>query len=171
MALNLTMPEFISGYTEMMNSPSIDPVVRSNMMKFLKLLMEDVTVRPWPQVRHYHMTVIQEMEAGLLSWGDTEQMLVIQRQHARTAAPVVISAPRRPNIQPRQSSGNVTPMVCPLFQTNSCEHATDHNSPRGFVQHICSYCLHATGRAINSHGESECRRRKSADESKNSSMA
>jgi hypothetical protein len=171
LALNLTLPEFIFGYTEMMDSSHIDPAIRSHMMRFLKLLMEDTNVRPWASVRHYHMTIIQAMEAGQLSWGDTEQMLAIQRQHARTGAPVAVSTPRRISTPTRAANGVATPLYCSQYQTNACERATDHDSPRGFLHHCCAYCLRVTGRTISSHGESECRRKKAADEAKNSSQA
>ena len=59
LALDLTLSEFVFGYTDMMDEPTLDPTVRTHMMAFLKILMEDVNIRPWPQVRHFHMTIRQ----------------------------------------------------------------------------------------------------------------
>ena len=166
------MGEFVFGYTEMMNSPHIDPSIRGHMMNFLQVLMEDTNVRPWPQVRHFHMVIIQAMEAGQITWGDADRILAIQRQHVRTGMPAQPTPPPRRVVNTsRTPSSGITPMYCPLYQTNACERPTDHDSPRGFVQHICAYCLRATGRAINSHGEQDCRRRKAAEEAKNGQQA
>jgi hypothetical protein len=164
LALDLTWSEFVYGYTEMMNDSALEPRVRHHMADFLKLLMEDVNIRPWPQVRHFHMVVIQEMEAGQLEWGDTERILSIQRQHSR-AVPVNIPAPRRV-IPPRSMSFPTGPtmLYCAAFQTGSCDLLSDHNSPQGMLHHICSYCLKITGKPFSSHGESGCRRKKTAEE-------
>ena len=166
LALNLTMSEFVLGYTVMLESPTMDANLRGHMLKFLKLLMEDANVRPWQQVRHYHMTIIQCMETGQLQWGDVEGMLSIQRQHSRT---FVAPTPgiRRPTTQPRATQSASSVVVCVPFQTNNCESHTDHDSPRGFVQHVCGFCLRMTGRAISSHSEQDCRRKKNSSETKN----
>ena len=175
LALDLSLSEFVLGYNDMMDAPGLDPTVRSHMSQFLKLLMEDTNVRPWPAVRHFHMLVIQKMEAGQLQWGDVEGILAIQRQHARSGfqpapnfqpAPSN-SAPRRAAATPRPVNPGPPPMFCALFQSGACESSTDHNTPQGFVQHICAFCLRLTGRPISSHGEKDCRRKKLHEESKN----
>ena len=166
LALNLTMSEFVLGYTAMLEAPGMDATLRGHMTRFLKLLMEDANIRPWPQVRHYHMSIIQSMETGQLHWGDIEGMLAIQRQHSRsyiTPAPAV----RRPAMQPRPPAPGNALLYCALYQTNSCDSPTDHDSPRGFVHHVCAYCMRVTGRAINSHSEADCRRKRNAGDAKN----
>jgi hypothetical protein len=167
LALDLTWSEFTSGYSDMMANPAMDPTERLHMLTLLKILMDDASIRPWPQVRHLHMTIIQAMEAGQLSWGDTEGMLAIQRQHSRT--PVIAAAqPVRRSATPTHTANNVvTPLFCGPFQANACERQTDHESPRGFVRHICAFCLRLTGRPISSHGEADCRRKKQGEEPKN----
>jgi hypothetical protein len=167
LAVDLTWWEFVFGYAEMMANPDLDHAERMHMIALLKLLMEDAGVRPWPQVRHLHMTIIQAMEAGQLQWGEQEAILAIQRQQCRAAAPVQPSAPRRAVSNTRTANGVVTPLYCAAYQTNTCEHTQDHDSPRGVVHHICAFCLRMTGRSITSHGESECRRKKQNDEPKN----
>jgi hypothetical protein len=171
LALDLTLSEFVFGYAEMLEAPTIDPTLRANMLRFLKILMDDANVRPWAQVRHFHMSVIQSMETGQLQWGDTERILAIQRQHSR-AAPSPSPAPmgpRRAATSTRTANGVNTPMYCLLYQSNSCDRASDHESPRGFVYHICAFCLKTTGRSIPSNGEADCRRKRSTDEGKNDS--
>ena len=149
----------------------MDPTERLHMLSLLRILMDDASVRPWPQVRHLHMTIIQAMEAGQLAWGDTEGMLAIQRQHSRTPQTALYSAPSQPVRRAATSTltanNVVTPLFCGPFQANACDRQTDHESPRGFVHHICAFCLRATGRAISSHSEADCRRKKQADEPKN----
>jgi hypothetical protein len=167
LALDLSMAEFTFGYAEMMEDQTLDQAIRFHMLAFLKILMEDANNRPWQQVRHYHMTVIQAMEAGQLQWGETERFLAIQRQHSRSGT-AINPTPRRVAPGPRVSSAGPTPLYCSQFQSNSCDKNSDHDSPRGFTQHICAYCLRVTGRAISSHGESDCRRKKTSEESKNS---
>jgi hypothetical protein len=166
LALDLTMPEFVLGYTTMLEAPNMDATLRGHMLRLLKLLMEDANIRPWPQVRHLHITLIQSMETGQLQWGDMESMLAIQRQHSRayvTPSP----GPRRPAVQPRQSTSNNPIVYCSLYQSNACDSPTDHDSGRGFVHHVCAYCLRVTGRAISSHSEADCRRKKGASDTKN----
>jgi hypothetical protein len=166
LALNLTWSEFTSGYSDMMANPELDHNERLHMLTLLKILMDDASVRPWPQVRHLHMTIIQAMEAGQLAWGDTEAMLSIQRQHFRTAVTTPVP-PRRLSTPTHAANGVSTPLFCVAFQSNACEKTTDHDSPRGFVRHICAFCLRLTGRPISSHGEADCRRKKQAEDSKN----
>jgi hypothetical protein len=166
LALNLTLSEFVLGYTAMIEAPNMDTVLRGHMLKFLKILMEDANIRPWPQVRHYHMTIIQSMETGQLHWGDVEGMLAIQRQHSRTFV-TPSSAPRRPANPPRSNPSGSSIVFCVAYQTNSCDSPTDHDSPRGFVHHVCAFCLRATGRAISSHSEADCRRKRNSSDQKN----
>jgi hypothetical protein len=164
LALDLSMSEFVLGYTAMLENPRLDATLRGHMMRLLKLLMDDANIRPWPQVRHLHVTIIQSMETGQLQWGDTEAMLAIQRQHSRTYVPPnPAPMPRRPAANPRTTTTNPPLVYCLLFQSNSCESPTDHDSARGFVHHVCAFCLRTTGRAISSHGEAECRRKKNAE--------
>ena len=170
LALNLTQAEFVYGYQEMMDDPHLEPVVRTHMSSFLKILMEDVNLRPWAQVRHFHMTVIQSMEAGQLQWGETDKILAIQRQHVRGSmtGQSFTPAPRRiPTARPVPVPAGAPMLYCAAFQSNSCEKPTDHDSPRGYLQHICAYCLRITGKAFSSHGEADCRRKKLAEEAKN----
>jgi hypothetical protein len=166
LALDLTQSEFVYGYQEMMDAPELDPTVRTHMSSLLKILMEDINSRPWPQVRHFHMCVIQAMEAGQLHWGETDKILAIQRQHMRTGMSAATSAPRRINM-PRPVMSGPPPLYCAAFQANTCDKPSDHDSPRGVVQHICAYCLRVTGKTFSSHGESDCMRKKKSDESKN----
>jgi hypothetical protein len=165
LALDLTWSEFVYGYTEQMDDPALDPTVRHHMASFLKLLMEDVNVRPWPSVRHFHMTIIQAMEAGQLEWGDSEHILSIQRQHVRAVVPNV-PAPRRVNMA-RPPTGRTptgpTPLYCAGFQSGSCDKPAEHDSPRGIVHHVCAFCLRVTGNSYPSHGEADCRRKKLAE--------
>jgi hypothetical protein len=167
LALDLTQSEFVYGYQEMMDDPSLDTTVRTHMSAFLKVLMEDINIRPWPQVRHFHMCVIQAMEAGHLHWGDTDKILSIQRQHMRSGlSPSSNPVPRRINT-PRPVVAGPPPLFCAAFQANTCDKTTDHDSSRGFVHHVCAYCLRVTGKTFSSHGETDCMRKKKSDESKN----
>ena len=166
LALDLSMAEFVLGYTIMLENPNMNSTRRGQMLWLLKLLMEDANIRPWQQVRHLHITIIQSMETGQIQWGDNEAMLAIQRQHSRTYV-VPSTAPRRPTITPRPPTTNNAIVFCIAFQSNACDSATDHDTPGGFVHHVCAYCLRVTGRAISSHSEADCRRKKGSTDSKN----
>ena len=52
-ALDLTLPEFIYGYTDMMRDHDLDQETRFQMMDLLIILMDDAFTRPWPSVRHF----------------------------------------------------------------------------------------------------------------------
>jgi hypothetical protein len=84
LALDLTLAEFVFGYATMLEAPTLEPAIRAHMLRFLKLLMEDANIRPWQQVRHFHMVIIQAMETGQLQWGEMDRILELQRQHSRS---------------------------------------------------------------------------------------
>jgi hypothetical protein len=165
LALDLSMPEFVLGYTIMLENPEMTSTRRGHMLWLLKLLMEDAIIRPWQQVRHLHITIIQSMETGQLQWGDNEAILAIQRQHSRSYV-VPNTAPRRPAPTSRPPTTNNPIVFCIAYQSNACDSTTDHNSEGGFLQHVCAYCLRVTGRAIR-HAEADCRRKKGSTDSKN----
>jgi hypothetical protein len=164
-ALDLTLPEFIYGYTDMMRDRELDQETRFQMMDLLIILMDDAFTRPWPSVRHFHLTVIQAMEHGKLQWGDTVRIENLQRQHSWPGA---AGTSRISNATRTVNGGfNRDPLFCRPFQSNTCDRTTDHQSPRGFVQHICSYCWRIVSRPISSHGEIDCRRKRNAEAPKN----
>ena len=66
---NLTMQQFVHGYTKVSNRCSLDEIKVRN--EVLEEIMEDADRYAWDLVRSAHKIFLQQVETGRLSWHDT----------------------------------------------------------------------------------------------------
>jgi hypothetical protein len=154
---DLTLPEFVFGFTSQLLKANLDMRVRELMLLHLQALMLDATRVSWPAVRHFHEIVVHQMEMANLTWSDTDKIQELRTMYARDT--VANNAYANNMGRPVQQARVAETRYCAPFQTNSCRHATDHDSGRGPVRHVCAFCM-GKGRGFFNHGEFECRRKK-----------
>jgi hypothetical protein len=152
---DLTIQEFVMGFLSIVARSRAGQRVRELMYRHLQELMLDATRAPWPSVRHYHAIVLHHMEIGELTWEDTAAIQELRANYA-------LQVQCQPMLQgqggghPASQPSSPGIRYCGPFQTGTCKQPGDHETNRGFVLHICSYCLRK-GKGQFPHGEQDCR--------------
>ena len=67
---DLTIEEFVAGYTTIMNLPQTSTMEQKERLQHLTRLMYLATQYEWNAVRDFHATVLLEIERGSLTWKD-----------------------------------------------------------------------------------------------------
>jgi len=133
----LSVEEFNYGYLLQMQKTRDE--TKDYMMNHLIHLMQDSMIYPWPAVRTFHGILLNRMELGEMSWGDTEKIQELRRQYVwHTARPVFTK------------TATISP--CTAFQQGGCTR-TDHPQ-----SHFCAYCMQQAGKEC-SHAERNCKRK------------
>ncbi|KAK3747903.1 hypothetical protein QZH41_010206, partial [Actinostola sp. cb2023] len=118
--LDMNYGQFIAGELEIINAGPINKHEREQRLRHLTDIAKDATVYPWPTVRNYHKTVLQQIERGQLRWTDDFDEL-----HTRFLRknPVSLPSYTTPN-KPRESRNR--PRYCGAFQSKKCTQTHDH---------------------------------------------
>ncbi len=152
----LTLAEFTYGYLCVQrDADDVDDQIA--MTTHLRLLMADATEFGWPAVRNYHGVLLQLMEQRNFSWSQDSTQL---REQYLKSCPATSTTEKAGSGQERPWSGATdTKRYCGPYQAGKCqETGPEHDSPRGTVHHICSFCLRRAGKPCN-HPESRCMRK------------
>lgn len=152
--VDLSVQEFVFGFMCIIRKTKSPD--KELMLNHLQELMEDAVTYGWESVRNYHSIILQHMEMKRIGWRDTEAIQKLRRTYAMQTP---MDKFKMDSTARRQTKG---PMFCLSFQSNKCNESTDHASSRGFVKHICAYCLKQVGQEYN-HSETDCRRKKKAN--------
>ena len=75
---DLTLAEFCYGYLQLLERCT-EPDRSLIYAHFLEL-MEDATRYRWPTVRAYHAVFLGMLEAGRITWADSQQKIALRRQ-------------------------------------------------------------------------------------------
>ena len=67
----LTLAEFVAGYSQILWSPDLSEVECSSRLKYLVSLMYFSQLYDWQAVSSFHGAVLLEIERGLLKWEDS----------------------------------------------------------------------------------------------------
>ena len=163
----LTPEQFVYGFLHNMKREA--PAVQQIMKQHLQDLMQDAMEYGWDNARAYHGLLLQQFEMNRLTWQDTPAIELLRRTYAQRAPSA--QPPTKPAAGKEKVAGAGT-LYCAAYQLGSCQQTGDHSSPRGFVRHICAYCLKTTT-ATFPHPESDCRRKsgKSTGQTKNGAAA
>ena len=149
---DLTVTELVHGFVTTLLAGRPDAGNQAIPLRHLQHLMLDAADFGWEAARHAHGVVLQEMEAGRLTWNDEDAIGDIRSLYCQRFARF---APTVDTGAPTVTKG---PLYCVSFQEGKCSHSTDHNTARGPVRHICAYCLRVQGCALK-HSESACHRK------------
>ena len=74
---DLSISEFGFGYCTAIKREH-DEITRAAMLDHLTALFKDATTAPWSAVKDCNAAILHEMEAGQLTWTDTDQIRAIR---------------------------------------------------------------------------------------------
>ena len=155
---DLTVTEFVHGFVTTLLASHADARDKNTQLRHLQHLMLDATDYGWEAARHAHGVILQEMEAGRITWADEDNIQELRHLYCQRFVRSNPSAPS--HAAPNMTKG---PLFCLSFQNDKCPFDGDHNTTRGRVRHICAYCLRVQGAAFK-HSEAACRRKAAKNE-------
>ena len=121
-----------------------DNTTRNQMLIHFSCLMQDAVELSLGTVRRTHAAVLQEIERGLISWEDTENIEKCRVRYTQRLLQSVKSSPNQ----------NQSSQTCVFFNKGKCKHENDHVSA-GVMYHACSYCFKETKKRYD-HPVSQC---------------
>ena len=148
----LTMEEFVAGYSSILSRPRISPVEKEARITHLTRLMYLAIQYEWGAVRDFHAAVLLEIERGFLVWGDS---------FARVEQHALIGRWKPPPTSRKVQSSSTPTLFCRDFNHGKCQQEKDHygmiKGVRKWLQHICAKCL-TTNKTVVRHAEqsSDC---------------
>ena len=107
-------------------------IIRNQMLIHFSRLMQDAVELSLGTARRAHAAVLQEIERGLISWEDTENLGKCRIRYTQRL------------LQSVKSSPNQSSQTCLFFNKGKCKHKNEHVSAGILCQHECSYCLKET---------------------------
>ena len=147
---------FMAGYLSIMeedtaNTPDNQKLLR--LIRYLRGLMEDSFEVDWTTVRTAHKQVLLAIDHGRIRWEDQRACMDMKSNALQRVL-------RIPANTPAQKSMSAEKLVnpCPLYQSLSCLHPSDHQSDGVSYTHCCSYCHRTTG-AKRKHPEQDCKKK------------
>lgn len=133
---DLTIEEFVAGYSAILMSKSISIKEREDRLEHLNSIMHLAIVHDWSSIKNFHAAVLLEIERGKSKWGDS----FLHLEH-RTLTGHAKSKTDKSTENKRNMSGV---LFCRDFQREKCTHTKDHFSTikgeRKWVSHICATC-------------------------------
>ena len=129
----LSLEEFVAGYTIILHSRSLSPKEKQAREEHLIHLMYLAMTYEWKAVLAYHGAVLLEIERGHAAWGDSFHYLDARILQEHFKSPV------RPSVSQKDSC---PVLFCRDYQRGVCTFSSDHSgSLRGevkFLRHICT---------------------------------
>ena len=122
-----------------------DNTIKNQMLIHFSRLMQDAIELSLGTARRAHAAVVQEIERGLVSWEDTENIEKCRVRYTQRL------------LQSVKSSPNQSSQTCVFFNKGKCKHENDHVSAGIMYQHACSYCFKETKKRYD-HLVSQCMR-------------
>ena len=142
----LSITEFVYEYLQMVDQPEarFDQQV---MWDLLKMIMEDATEYPWPNVINFFLILGSQIENERLHWSDAGAIAKLRSKHAQKREVVVkkesVVAPSAEKLR-----------YCGPYQRGQCAERGDHAG----MKHMCAYCYKMKATPYP-HPEAECRHR------------
>ena len=149
----LTLAEFVAGYSQILLSPDLSEVERSSRLKHLVSLMYFSQLYDWQAVLSFHGAVLLEIERGLLKWEDSFLHLESRTLYGHLKA--------KKSSTSASSSATVPVLFCRDYQRNTCTFQQDHygllRGERKWLRHICADCwVKGRTQALHPEGSKEC---------------
>ena len=132
----LTLEEFVAGYSPILLLPQVSSHERKHRTEHLGALMYLASIYEWPAVCSLHEAVLSEIEKGRLNWEDSFLHLenrTLTGLHKKT----------KDQKRPAPSSSNAV-LFNRDYQKGSCSHSKDHyamlKGEKKWLCHICAAC-------------------------------
>ncbi|KAK3728917.1 hypothetical protein QZH41_005424 [Actinostola sp. cb2023] len=129
---DLTYEQLIAGELDIIVSGPITKHERDGRLRHLADLSKDATVYPWPTVRNYHKTILQQIERGQLRWSDDFDDL-----HARFVRKIPLVDLVESHVTATLQKSRNRTRYCGAFQSNHCDKEKDHLVDGIVEKHIC----------------------------------
>ena len=104
--------------------------------------------------------ILQNIEQRRITWYDTSSIADLRRTYTQRSAPPQSQDRENRVVKYKSESNTPGPLYCWEYQDGRCRSNADHDTTRGFVRHVCAFCIRATG-ALFRHPESECNKKRS----------
>lgn len=138
---DLSLPDFIQGFTKLILTHSIQNRTVKSMIMHLSQVGEDTALYGWPPIREWSNTVLHDIAANRYSWKDSRHIESERNRAAIHAGATRVS----------ESEFN----VCPLYNQGKCLPSSSH----GHLNiHACAFCWLSWG-VENIHPISICKKR------------
>ena len=143
----LTLPEYLWGFIQIIKSKEGDNEDVPHMNLHLEKIMQDAKTYDWSCVRAWSEDIFTRVSKGTLKWSDTYQIDKLQTQtsHAREIQPQTNSTMGQKITEVYEMSEELWKAQpgppCKSFQTDSCKYSTDHVQNGYRHLHVCIYCL------------------------------
>ena len=153
---DLTLEQFLQGYTLLLQNPSLSVTERNGRLQLLHDIFVKLPQYKWQVVRSYHAAVIRLVESHRRSWLDS--FAVVKEVFFDFSPDKLKSQPvarNKGSAATNSSNNNIS--VCTAFnETGSCSF-----DPCKY-RHICNYCFTYRNR-FNAHSELHCKQKPGTD--------
>jgi len=161
----LTIAQFVTGYSQLLQSDEISDLERRERQTHLVSLMYFAQQYTWDAVLAFHASVLLEIERGILKWGDSFFHLesrtlytkpLIDSTSATTKSTLIIVC-----LFPLNKLCSNAILFCRDYQRGTCKHTTDHygyiRGERKWLRHICAKCWVSTrSQEFHREGTPDC---------------
>lgn len=149
---DLNFEQFTLGFIRIAQQQK--PQIRDIMYDYLAdLTQSSLDSGSFDLVRGAHSVVLQEMERGVISWLDVEEVNRIRLLYTNKAATSANSF---------RQTGEIKRVVCTYYNNGKCKHLGDHQRKNLMFRHICTYCYKNYRKALN-HTELSCQKQQKSD--------
>ena len=164
---NLTIQEFVAGYTTILGLRELASKEREDRTAHLSQLMYLAQIYEWEAVLAFHAAVLQQIERRALRWGDA---LAISQLEGRTLAGRFLGKETGLRHSASEASVKVSSaatvppginLYCAEYNHGTCKDAGDHigmyRGRKRNLLHVCAECLRRSGKmAKHTMGSSDC---------------
>ena len=133
--------------------------VRSNMLEYVRHLLQDALETNWATARHAHLILLQDIERGKCSWRRPD---VVEKIRIRNTARVIS---QKSGTSPKTGKTTSKDKICFDFNANTCKFTSDHVVDGQIMKHACSYCHKQVGKLCY-HKLQDCIQRWGSDAEK-----
>ena len=147
---DLNPQQFILGH--LITAMAADNITeKDNMINYIIKLLRESIDGSFESSLGAHAIVLQELERGTLTWGDTQKLDELRLLYSRK-----VSA--NEHTKRTLHSPAVKKVVCSHYNKGKCIKKSDHTVNDVMYRHVCLYCYKATSKFF-AHSEQECNRK------------
>ena len=151
----LSIPEFVAGFSAILQKPKLPDIERKARTKHLKDLMYLATIHKWNVVLEFHASVLCEIERGHLTWSDSFDSLMSRFLATHSSNNSASGSRSSSNSTAGGTSSRI--FFCRHYNNGHCTKPDTHtdmvNGISVSVRHICAQCW-LTNRTVQSHQQS-----------------
>ena len=142
---DLTLSEFVYGFTCQLKDGKYTDKVRQIMLTHLNELMADTSEYGFEGPKTFHAIILREIEHGRLSWTDRDAIQRLRVQYSQKTL----------KNQGHGTTSEEPRTICPYYSKGYCRETKAHKNDVGVIlHHICQYCYKEG--LYRKHSSSKC---------------